>query len=206
MTGSKKLLWRCFAAMLLAQVGVYYITRLLLAHAAHHDLTTSLDRMIPFIPAWVTVYFLAFVSWIVNGFLILRESREHALEFTRSYVIAMLLTGVVFLLYPGVIEWPEVTGNSFFDRWVRFLYQHDEPNNLCPSMHVIASYFCWRGTLGCRRIPKWYQFASFCMLVLVCLSILFVKQHALVDIPAAVLVSEVALMLGKRWPPSKKRR
>ena len=194
----KAYVWRCLAVMLLAQAGVYYVTRLLLANAPLHDLSTALDHRIPFVPVWVTVYFLAYAFWIVNAVWILSEGRERAYRITGAYVMAALLAGAMFLLYPGTIARPEVTGNGFFEAWVRLLYRIDEPNNLCPSMHVLASYFCWRGTWGCRRIPGWHKGASFCWLVLVCLSILFVKQHALVDIPAAVIVAEISLYAVRR--------
>ena len=80
---------------------------------------------------------------------------------------------------------------------MRFLYWIDSPTNLCPSLHVMISYFCWRGTFGCRKIPGWYKAFNFIFLLLVCCSILFVKQHALIDIPAAFVIGELALQLGR---------
>ena len=47
---------------------------------------------------------------------------------------------------------------------------------------------------------KW---STFVFLILVCLSILFVKQHALVDIPAAILVGEFFCQSGKKWEPER---
>ena len=36
-------------------------------------------------------------------------------------------------------------------------------------------------------------------LVLVCCSVLFVKQHVLVDVPAGIVVSEIPLQLARRF-------
>lgn len=200
-TTQKRYLWPCILSIALSQTGVYYITRLFLADRSLHDLATPLDECIPFVPAWVTVYFLAFVSWAINGALILNDSRGHAFRITVSYLIAMFLSAIVFLVYPGTIVRPELVGHGFFENWVRLLYRIDAPNNLCPSIHVVASYFCWRGTWGCRRIGKWYKGVSLCLLILVCMSILLVKQHAVVDIPAAVIISELSLQIGRRLTP-----
>ena len=59
----------------------------------------------------------------------------------------------------------------------------------------MVSYFVWRGTLGCKKVPLWYKVFNFVFLVLVCLSILFVKQHVIVDIPAALIISESAIRI-----------
>ena len=190
--------WICIVFMLIAQLLAYYATRLLIAHMPLHDLTTPLDARIPFIPVWVTVYFFAYISWVVSGLWILSESPAHCYRCTCAYTLAMLLAGITFLLYPGTIARPDIVGEGFFLNWVRRLYQIDAPVNLCPSLHVLTSYFCWRGTLDCRRIPHWFRWFSFVLCILVSLSILFVKQHAVIDIPAALLVAELSLqMAGK---------
>ncbi len=189
--------WLCLAAMFTVQMLVFSGTRVFLPYLPAHVMTTSLDEAIPFIPQWVVIYFLSFVLWLVNGVWITAESKPHGYRFAFSYILALLISAAVFLLYPGTMARPELTGKGFFMDWMRFLYWIDSPTNLCPSLHVVITYFCWRGALGCRKIPLWYKWFSFAFLILVCLSILFVKQHALVDIPAGLIVAELALQLGR---------
>lgn len=191
--------WICVVAMLSVQMLVYCGTRLFLPYLTPHVLTTRLDDAIPFVQEWVVIYFLAFITWLVNALLILREGKRHAYRFACAYILALLISAAVFLLYPGTMARPVITGNGLFPAWMRFLYWIDSPTNLCPSLHVLISYYCWRGTFGCQSIPKWYQRCSLLFLILVCCSILFVKQHALVDIPAALLVGEAALQLARVW-------
>jgi hypothetical protein len=189
--------WICLAAMFGMQMLVFSGTRVFLPLLTLHDMTIPLDHRIPFVPPWVIVYFLAFPSWIGSAVWILSESKPHAYRFAPSYMLALLLSCAVFLIYPGTMERPELTGGGFFTAWMRFLYWIDSPTNLCPSLHVMISYFCWRGTFGCRKIPGWYKAFNFVFLLLVCCSILFVKQHALIDIPAAFVIGELALQLGR---------
>ena len=195
--------WVCLALMLVFQVLAFYATRLLLPYLPVHTLSLPLDRMIPLVPEWVSIYCLAYVSWLVSGLIILSQGKEHAYRFTAAYAIAMLISAVIFLAWPLKLEWPEVTRNDFFCRLLRGIYSADQPNNLCPSLHVLASYFCWRGMWGCPRIPKWLKGFNLVFLVLVCLSILFVKQHLSIDIPVAFLVGEAALQAARRLNAAK---
>ena len=183
--------------MAAAQLLCYYLTRLALPGLTLHILTGPLDARIPFSPPWVTVYFFAFPFWICTALLCLSESKPHAYRLCAAYVLAMLLSAVIFLLWPGTMERPEITGGSFFDQWMRFLYRVDSPTNLCPSLHVLITWFCWRGTLRCKGIPSWYKAASFAFFLCVCCAVAFVKQHALIDIPCGVLVGELALQCAR---------
>ena len=112
-------------------------------------------------------------------------------------MIIAILSAVCFLAFPLTMQRPEITDPGFFNDWMRFLYRVDTPTNLCPSFHVVISYLCWRVTMGCKKIPKWYQWFNLLFLILVCFSILFVKQHLLVDIAVAVVITEAALQIGR---------
>ena len=185
------------ALMVLSQLACYYLTRLVLPGRALHILTIPLDARIPLSPPWITVYFLSFPFWIGTGLRILLESKPHAYRVGMAYALALLLSAAVFLIWPGTMERPEITGTGVFDRLMILLYRIDSPTNLCPSLHVLATYFCWRGQMGCQRIPGWYRVFSFLFLPAVCASILLVKQHALIDIPAGILIGETALQCAR---------
>lgn len=189
--------WICLAAMYAVQMPVFSGTQIFLRFLPTHDLTTALDRAIPFLPGWITVYYLSFVSWPVSCVWILSESRPHGYRYAAAYILALLISAVIFLAYPCTMERAQLTGTDFFTQWVRFTYWMDNPVNLLPSLHVMFSYFCWRGTWGCRRIPGWYKAFNFVFLILVCCSILLVKQHVLPDIPAALIVGELAMQLAR---------
>ena len=181
------------------QLLVFYGSHLIPAPSPH-ILTTRLDDAIPVAPVWITVYLLVFVDWLACAVAVLSESRRHARWFTAAYVIGMLMAGVIFVVYPCTMERPEVPGSDLFSMLLRLLYRIDQPINLFPSLHVMITYFCWRGSMGCEKLPKWFPTLQFGILICVCLSILFVKQHVFVDIPAAIVVGELALQLAKLLP------
>ena len=185
--------WGCLAAMLAFQGIAFYGTRLLLPYLPVHRLNLPLDAAVPFVPEWVSVYCLAYVSWLASGLLILSQGKKHALRFTSTFILAMLLSGALFLIWPLRIERPGIIGNGFLRDLLRAIYRADEPINLCPSLHVLISYLCWRGMWGCPRLPRWLKGCNLVFLVLVCLSVLFVKQHLSVDIAGGILIGECAL-------------
>ena len=195
--------WACLAASLSVQLLVYYGTRLLLPGRTLYHLESAWDLRIPVIPWWILIYYLAFASWLVSALVIFSGEKRLAVRFACAYICALLVSGVIFLLWPGTLTRPEVAGSDVFSVLLRGLYETDSPTNLCPSLHVMISYFCWRGLRIRREIPAWCRRVNLVFLVLVCFSILFIKQHVLIDIPAAVLVGELSLQGMNRWKPER---
>lgn len=193
--------WVCFLFLAAFQVLVFWVTRIPLKYMDKLDLSIPLDGIIPFQPAWITIYVLSFASWFITFFLLFRQRKEHVYRNSAAYFLTLLLTGIMFMLLPATIRRPEVPGKDFFSWLTRFIYACDQPNNLCPSLHVVCSYYCWRAIFDTEGIPLWYRRFNFLFLLLVCACILFVKQHVFVDIPAGVLAAEVPLQLARhfRW-------
>ena len=176
---------------------VFYGTRPILPYLPSHSLSTPLDEMIPVRSAWTVVYVAAFATWFITIAWIMPESKRHAYRLCGVYTIIMIASLICFLAYPVTIQRPEITEGGVFNDLLRLIYSLDSPTDLCPSLHVVLNYVCWRCTLDCRKIPKWYQWFNLVFLIPVCLSILFVKQHFVVDIAVALIVSEGALQIGR---------
>ena len=187
----------CLVLIACIQALVYCGTRPILPYLTLHVLTGPIDARIPFSPPWITVYLLCFPYWVFTGLLILSEEKACAYRITASYILALIVSFAVFLLWPGTMERPEVTGSGVFDSLVRFVYSVDSPTNLCPSLHVMLSYYCVRGALGGKNVAHWYKAFSIVFFVLVCCSVLLVKQHALIDVPAGILLGELSLQCGR---------
>jgi hypothetical protein len=156
----------CLAVMAAMQLLCYYIPRLFLPQLTLHVLTCPLDERIPFRPPWVTVYFLSYPFWAATGLRLVCQEKPRAYRIAAAYSLGMLLSAAVFLLWPGTMDRPEIRGSGFFDAWMRLLYRIDPPTNLFPSLHVLITYFCWRGAMGCGRIPGWYRGVCLVFLIL----------------------------------------
>ena len=175
---------------------VYEGLQFLLLHVKHWDLALPLDGRIPFRPVWIVIYILAYLQWAVGFIVISRESREHCYRVFAGEIIAKFICGLVFIALPTRIERPAVEGGGFIAWLMRLVYAGDLPGNLFPSIHCLESWFCFRGALGMKRVPRWYAPAMLAFALLVFASTVLVKQHVLVDIPAGVLVAEAGLLLS----------
>ena len=178
---------------------VYFILRMFLEGAHHYDLTTPLDRMIPFRPAWVSIYFICYLFWVVNYLLIAGLGKEHLYRFVTADILSRLVCGIFFVLLPTTNVRPEVVGDGIWEEIMRWLYAIDAPTNLFPSIHCLTSWFCYVGIRGQSRIPKWYQVFSLIFTVLICLSTQFTKQHYRVDVAGGIGLAQLCYSLSWRY-------
>lgn len=148
-----------------------------------HDLTMALDRRIPFVPAWVSVYVITFPFWVVNYTLTAREnSRQDWFRFVFADMLSRTICGLIFILYPTANVRPEIVESGFWDWAMSVIYAADPPLDLFPSIHCLASLMCYLGIRKCRQIPGWYKRCTLIFVVLIFASTQFTKQHYLIDI------------------------
>ena len=189
--------WITLVLIVSIQMTIFYGSHVFLPYLTFHSPATWLDLQIPLVPEWITVYFLSYLSWTVTVILVVAENKNHGYRFAMAYVTGLVISGIIFLAWPVTMERPEVAGTGFFYDWIRFLFAVDEPVNLFPSLHVLISYICFRGCIGCKKIPIGYTIGQGVFLILVCFSVLFVKQHLLIDIPAGLAVAEISWQLAR---------
>ena len=83
--------------------------------------------------------------------------------------------------------------DNVFTRILANYYQFDTNTNVCPSLHVIGSVAVWCASWHIRpfQTPVW-KIAFSLSAVLICVSTVFLKQHSIVDIFAAIPVCLLA--------------
>jgi membrane-associated phospholipid phosphatase len=168
----------------------YYGTRLLTRGWHHYNIELPLDRLIPFIPWTVSIYFACYLFWAVNYILCARQEKTQAYRFFCADFLAKCVCLLCFLLLPTTNTRPEVTPQGFWNGVMTFLYQSDPADNLFPSIHCLTSWFCWIGIRRRAEIPRWYRRFSLWMAAAVFLSTLTTKQHVLLDVAGGVLLAE----------------
>ena len=110
-------------------------------------------------------------------------------------MITYTVTSLTYIFYPTVQELrpTEFERNNIFVMIVRALYEFDTNTNVCPSLHVIGSFSVLFTSWQCKRFktPLW-QLGFVISTVLICASTVFLKQHSVIDIWAALIVCAVA--------------
>lgn len=179
-----------FAAVIWDEM-VYYGANLMAQNRFHHNWELSLDRLIPFLPWTVSIYFACFLFWGVSYVLCTIQEDRLAYRFFLADFLCKVVCLVFFLLLPTTNVRPEITGTGFWDQVMRFLYWVDAPANLFPSIHCMVSWLCYIGARNDPRLPVWYRRFSCLFALAVFASTLTTKQHVLVDVVAGMLLAEL---------------
>lgn len=131
----------------------YYLTSCLTAARSHVQMALPLDARVPFVPAFIVVYILAYVQWGIGYVLIARESEAVGSRILSGEILAKAICLVLFLAVPTTMVRPEVSGQDAFSWLTRLLYRADAPVNLFPSLHCLASWVCLRAPAAEARRP-----------------------------------------------------
>lgn len=179
-------------------MAVYGGARMIAGDWPHHNIESSLDGVIPFLPFTVVIYLGCYLFWIVNYILIARQGKQEICRFFVADFLSRMVCLACYLIYPTTNTRPMVGAEGVWNQVVIALYRVDAADNLFPSIHCLVSWFCYIGIRGKRSIPRWYRAASCVMALLVCISTLTTKQHVIADVIGGVALAEICLLIGKR--------
>lgn len=176
--------------------GVYVAARLIAEEWHHYDMTTSIDKMIPFLPWTVAIYFGCYIFWGINYYMCSMQEEHKRNRFFTADALAKVICFVIFIAIPTTNIRPEITDTGIWGFLMNFLYQVDSADNLFPSIHCLVSWLCWVGVRKETSVPKVYRIFSLLMAVAVCISTLTTYQHVIVDVIGGVLLAELAYYLA----------
>lgn len=154
---------------------------------------SPLDSLIPFWEVFVIPYILwfAYVAVVMIYFMI--TSRR---DFVRTGVF--LLTGmticlIIYTIYPNGIDLKptEFARDNFMVDIVKYIYSIDTPTNVLPSIHCLNSIGIHIGIMKSQNLSKkkWLCNGSAVLAISICLSTVFIKQHSILDMFAAIALS-----------------
>lgn len=121
--------------------------------------------------------------------------------------ILQIVATLIFIFFPNRqdLRPTEFANQNFFTDIVAYIYKIDTNTNVCPSMHVAISIgiaSAWIKEKSASKIVK-ILLVAFCGLV--CLSVVFVKQHSVVDIYVAIPICILAEYVAyKNYRKNKK--
>ncbi|MBR6501977.1 MAG: phosphatase PAP2 family protein [Clostridia bacterium] len=189
--------WIMLICFLSFNMLTYYGARLFIMDAYKYDLTIALDKIIPLRTEWIIIYVLSYLQWAVGLILAARERKGLCYHVLGGEIIAKFFCLICFLLFPATIVRPEITGTAPWDYLTRIIYSIDTPDCLCPSLHCLESYVCFRAATLSEKMPRWYAWVMGIFTLLVFASTVLVKQHFVVDIFAGVAVGEIGLQIAR---------
>lgn len=160
-----------------------------------YNLTTSWDHAIPFVKYFALPYSVwIFYIYVCVIYFFMKDIRVYYRALL-TYTICACICYCIYSVFQTTMPRPEVVGNDVFSQLMRFLYNRDEPYNCFPSIHVFSSYMVFRLTVasGFRNRRNLTLIGGMSSLIIA--STLFIKQHAIADGVAGIVLVEIVLAL-----------
>ncbi len=190
-----------------AYIAMYILTERLIPVERCHVVHCALDDIIPFHEGFLVFYCYWYV--LLAGSLLyffLYDVRSF-----RRLQVYIIITQIVAMA--AYIAWPSVqqlrpdsfARDNLLTRVLGAIYAVDTPTGVCPSLHAAYSLgiasVCWKA----KGVPGAWKAWIVASALLICASAVFVKQHSVIDILAAIPVAlfAEALVFGRtrlrRW-------
>ncbi|HPU62751.1 MAG TPA: phosphatase PAP2 family protein [Mobilitalea sp.] len=171
---------------------------------------SKLDNYIPFMEIFVIPYLLWFAYIFVTVAYFFFTSRKDFYKCCAFLFIGMTICLTIYTLWPNGhylrVNIDALGRDNIFLRIVRLLYTIDTSTNVFPSIHVynsIGAMIAIRKNERLRGI-KWLQISAFILTVLICMSTVFLKQHSILDVFGAIVLS--LIMYAVVYIPAWSRR
>lgn len=156
----------------------------------------AIDNKIPFISQFI----FAYISWYVMLFLVpYIFYKTNPKSFNKYYITTFLCITIglfIYFFYPTTMYRANIEFKSISEYLVNIIYKMDTPVLNCfPSMHCVISFIFIYVSLTEKNLNIKYKVLLTIWSLLVIVSTLLVKQHVLVDVISAFILSLIVFVL-----------
>lgn len=187
---------------------LYFITEHFIPAERCYPVHCPLDDMIPFCE-WFVIPYVFWYLLVAGSLLYFALYNVDSFKKLMTYIIiTQVIAMSIYILLPSRQDLRPETfpRENFLTNIVALLYRFDTSTNVCPSLHVgyslgIASV--WLKTKDASAGIKLFVVTA---VILVCMSVAFVKQHSVLDIAAAIPMCLIAEFITFHWPLKKHKK
>lgn len=183
--------------LLLGWVGyfiLYTLTENLIPAEDCYPVHSVLDDIIPFQEGFAIAYVFWYLLIVISLLYFLLYNVQNFRNLQTYIIITQVVAMAIYIVFPTRqdLRPTEFPRENILSSLMGVIYAFDTNTGVCPSLHVAYS-------LGIAS--TWLREKSACLawkifvvvaVVLICLSVAFVKQHSVVDIFAAIPVCMLA--------------
>jgi hypothetical protein len=189
----------CIPALLIFHRLCYNLVGVLLSRGSTDYgplLVTGLDTQIPYVPVFVLPYLFTWgYAAFIAGYALFFRTYDHLL-FRYFYLCFLLMTCVECLLWLTVparisirVDLEVLALHGWLGELTAYVYRHATPWNVIPSAHIAFAYAVWLFSAHfAKRGHRWLFLNLF---IVVCLSVLFIKNHFLWDILGGMILAQL---------------
>jgi len=166
----------------------------------YHEVYCWIDAYIPLCELFVIPYYYWFVSlvgMVIYGLLFDIRAFRHFMWFI---ILSYSITAIIYVIWPNMqMLRPNMTDFPR-DNWmtdiIKGLYGYDTNTNVCPSIHVLGAVAVgWAGWHSAHFRGWGWKLFFVISTILVSISTVFLRQHSIIDVIAAVVLCIVCYIL-----------
>lgn len=151
------------------------------------------DDYIPFLEVFIVPYLLWFFYISITVFYFFFTDKQGFYKLTALLITGMTIFLIICTVFPNGLNLRPMVFNrdNVFISLVKMIYSTDTPTNVLPSLHVYNSIGCYIAICHSEKLlqHKWIRRGSLVLTVLIVMSTMFLKQHSVVDVIAAVVMA-----------------
>ena len=151
-----------------------------------HYMYSPIDDLIPFVPTFILPYYIWYLYQAIPMVYFYFRSAESFRKLMLFSVLSFAIANTVYMMYPnGIFLRPVISSlpDNVWGRWVELTYLKDTPINSAPSLHVLMSIATHLSIVDYEPFKKpWIAGPSMALMVIICVSTVFVKQHSIIDV------------------------
>ncbi len=155
----------------------------------------SIDSKIPLIPPFIIIYNLFYPFMFCVLYHLFKKDKIEYDKAVIAGVIGYLVCNIIFLSYPVQMIRPDITNinTDWLSKYILNLtYHFDDPAINCfPSIHCLFCFQLIFSIIKSKKLPIRYKLGITFISLTIISSIFFVRQHYVIDMLAALVISIV---------------
>ncbi len=161
----------------------------------YYPIHCPIDDMIPFCE-WFLIPYLFWFVYLIGMLAYTLLYDIGAFRYMMKYIIITYsVTILIYIVFPTCQELRPTAfeRDNILTDFIAHFYVFDTNTNVCPSIHVLGSLAVMETALNADSVTsKGIKLAFVIAAILICISTVFMKQHSVIDIMAALPLSCIA--------------
>ena len=164
----------------------------LLCGRDYYNVISKIDFYYPTINMFFVPYFVFYIHIYIVPYFIGYKKKDLLHKYTTTLVMSSTIAFIIFLFFLTYVD------KSIFKNRLFILSFFDRFGNACPSFHVLVTWCIW---VHFRQleISKKIKLSVHILTYLIVFSTVLIRQHGLIDIPAAIVIVEAVNFLTKKY-------
>lgn len=192
----------------LGYFALYFLTENLIPVERCTPVHIALDDLIPFCEVFIIPYVSWYVLIVVSLLWFLLYDVQQFKNLQTYIIITQIVAMTVYILWPNRQDLrPEVfPRDNILTRFIAFLYAFDTSTGVLPSLHAAYSFGIASAWLREKDASPWVKAGVVILVIIICISVTFVKQHSAADVFAAIPLGILAEWLVFIRPKLKAKK